>query len=52
MYSTERAAFIKPHSHSFKVFNLLDDPIAKIAIPSLYEGLEENHNEFMIHSIN
>lgn len=46
MYSTERAPLIVPHSHSLKAFDLLDNPIAKISIPSLYEGLEENHNIF------
>jgi len=39
MYASERYPLIKPHSHSFKALDLIGDPIAKIAIPSLYEGL-------------
>ena len=48
MFATERAPFVKPHAHSFRSFDMLEPPIAKISIEPLYQGLKENHNEFVI----
>ena len=36
------------YDNSFRSFDMLEPAIAKISIEPLYQGLKENHNEFVI----
>lgn len=41
MYTSEKTPKLPIHSHSFKSLALLDYPIAKIAIPEVYDNFTD-----------
>jgi hypothetical protein len=45
MYPSERFPLVPPNSHSWKSLSLLGSPIAKLHIPALYAGLEDDITE-------
>lgn len=48
MYASESLPNVPIHSHSYKSFTLLEDPVAKINIPSVYNGFDTDEIEVSI----